>query len=330
MDKKSHFMSNRTNMDFLTDILQQAGLRRRLLDMRALVPGVALQFPCEKSLGLHVVTKGRAYVFAPNLAPMALGQGDIALMARGSTHFVSTHASIDNLPHLTIAPAQAGSAPAVSSADASANVVVSGAYQLWHEPVHPLFALLPAWYVLRAETVAASAPLKQSIALLEAEMRERSLGADMIVHGLLDVIFTYALRQMVEETTPKKSNWAVGIRDTSVRQAVQLMHDDCGRPWTLGDLASAVGVSRTGLAAKFRETMGDTPLNYLRTVRIQNAMRILSETQKTLETVAIEVGYQDAFSFSKVFKRTVGISPRDFRRKDTIDQSAEWRFDGAA
>jgi transcriptional regulator GlxA family with amidase domain len=108
------------------------------------------------------------------------------------------------------------------------------------------------------------------------------------------------------------------------------MHDDCGRAWTLGDLASAVGVSRTGLAAKFREAMGDTPLNYLRTVRIQNAMRILSETQKTLETVAIEVGYQDAFSFSKVFKRTVGVSPREFRRKDTIDQSAEWRFDGAA
>jgi AraC-like DNA-binding protein len=317
-------------MDLLTDILQQAGLRRRLLDMRALVPGVALQFPCEKSLGLHVVTKGRAYVFAPNQAPMALGTGDIALMARGSTHFVSTSASIDNLPHIMIAPAQLGSAPAVSSASTSDSVVVSGAYQLWHEPVHPLFALLPAWYVLRAETVAASAPLKQAIALLEAEMRERSLGADMIVHALLDVIFTYALRQMVDETALKQCNWAVGIRDMSVRHAVQLMHDDCGRAWALGDLASAVGVSRTGLAAKFREAMGDTPLNYLRTVRIQNAMRILRETQKTLEIVAIEVGYQDAFSFSKVFKRTVGISPREFRRKDVVDQSAEWRFDGAA
>jgi AraC-like DNA-binding protein len=323
-------MSNRTNMDLLTDILQQAGLRRRLLDMRALAPGLALHFPCEKSLGLHVLTKGRAYVFAAGQTPMALGTGDIALMARGCTHFVSTSASIDDLPHIAVGPAQAGSVPTTSAKNAAANVVVSGAYQLWHEPVHPLFALLPAWYVLRAETVAASAPLKQTITLLETEMRERSLGADMIVHGLLDVIFTYALRQMVEDTAPKQSNWAVGIRDTSVRQAVQLMHDDCGRAWTLGDLASAVGVSRTGLAAKFREAMGDTPLNYLRTVRIQNAMRILSETQKTLETVAIEVGYQDAFSFSKVFKRTVGISPREFRRKDIVDQSAEWRFDGAA
>jgi AraC-like DNA-binding protein len=260
---------------------------------------------------------------------MALGTGDIALMARGCTHFVSTSASIDNLPRMTIPPAQSGFAPAISADDNAANIVFSGAYQLWHEPVHPLFALLPAWYVLRAETATASAPLKQAIALLEAEMCERSLGTDMVVHGLLDVIFTYALRQMVEVTAPKQSNWAVGIRDASVRQAVQLMHDDCGREWTLGGLASAVGVSRTGLAAKFRETMGDTPLNYLRSVRIQNAMRILSETQKTLETVAIEVGYQDAFSFSKVFKRTVGISPREFRRKDVVDQSAEWRFDGA-
>lgn len=314
----------------MTDILQQAGLRRRLLDMRALVPGVALQFPCEKSLGLHVVTSGRAYVFAPNQDPMALSTGDIVLMARGCTHYVSTSASIDSLPRVLIATAPVGNAPTLSRTGAADTVVVSGAYQLWHEPVHPLFALLPAWYVLRADAVAASAPLTQTIALLEAEMRARSLGGDMIVHALLDVIFTYALRHMVEDTAPKHSNWAVGIRDISVRQAVQLMHDDCGRAWTLGDLAAAVGVSRTGLAAKFREAMGDTPLNYLRTVRIQNAMRILSETQKTLETVAIEVGYQDAFSFSKVFKRTVGISPREFRRKDVIDQSAQWRFDGAA
>jgi AraC-like DNA-binding protein len=330
MDKSTIYMSNRTNMDFMTDILQQAGLRRRLLDMRALAPGLALQFPCEKSLGLHVVTKGRAYVFAPNQVPMALSTGDIALMARGCTHFVSTSASMDNLPRVVITLAQAGNALAVSTGGAADNVVVSGAYQLWHDPVHPLFALLPAWYVLRAETVAASTPLKQAIGLLEQEMRERSLGADMIVHGLLDVIFTYALRQMVDDTAPKQSNWASGIREASVRQAVQLMHDDCGRAWTLGDLASAVGVSRTGLAAKFRDAMGDTPLNYLRTVRIQNAMRILSKTQKTLETVATEVGYQDAFSFSKVFKRTVGVSPREFRQRDTIDQSAEWRFDGAA
>jgi AraC-like DNA-binding protein len=42
--------------------------------------------------------------------------------------------------------------------------------------------------------------------------------------------------------------------------------------------------------------------------------------------VAVEVGYRDAFSFSKVFKRTVGAAPREFRRRDEVDRSDLWRF----
>jgi AraC-like DNA-binding protein len=316
-------------MDLLTDILQQAGLRRRLLDMQSLEPGIAMEFPCEKSIGMHVVTQGHAYIIAPEMEPMALAKGDIALMARGCTHFLSTLPSIENLPRVRLGTVQSVSDDSrfLSLQDPAMPVLVSGAYQLWHQPVHPLFATLPSWFVLRAESSSTTSPLALAIGLLESELSGHSLGSELIVHGLLDVIFTFALRRMVEDTPGAQAGWAVAVRDTHVHHAVQLMHQDCARAWSLGELAKAVGVSRTGLAAKFRETMGDTPLNYLRTLRIQTAMRILSDTQKTLETVATEVGYQDAFSFSKVFKRTVGISPREFRRKDLAEQATPWRFE---
>lgn len=119
------------------------------------------------------------------------------------------------------------------------------------------------------------------------------------------------------------------MHDPQIRQALVLLHDDCARTWTLGALAQQCGLSRTGLAERFRKAMNDTPLNYLRTVRIQNAMRLLSETEQTLEQVAQAVGYQDAFSFSKAFKRTVGIAPRAFRSQDTQDQAQPWRFKAA-
>ena len=72
--------------------------------------------------------------------------------------------------------------------------------------------------------------------------------------------------------------------------------------------------------------MGDTPLNHLRVLRMQRAMRLLAETDHKLETVAAEVGYQDAFSFSKVFKRTVGVSPKTFRQRDAAEKASPWRF----
>ena len=65
--------------------------------------------------------------------------------------------------------------------------------------------------------------------------------------------------------------------------------------------------------------MSEAPLAYLRTVRLQRAMRLLVEGDRTLEQVASAVGYQDAFSFLKAFKRDVGVSPGDFRRRDASE-----------
>lgn len=88
-------------------------------------------------------------------------------------------------------------------------------------------------------------------------------------------------------------------------------------------MAQHAGLSRASLAERFRESMGNTPLNYLRTVRMQRAMATVSESERSLEQIASEVGYTDAFSFSKVFKRAVGVAPRDFHRQD---RSLAWRI----
>jgi transcriptional regulator GlxA family with amidase domain len=140
----------------------------------------------------------------------------------------------------------------------------------------------------------------------------------------MDVIFTYLLREIVARQGDG-AGWSHAVRDPQVRRAVALMHADCARPWTLDALASRAGLSRTTLAERFRTAMGDTPLAYLRTVRMQKAMRLLGETDRTLEQVALEIGYRDAFGFSKVFKRTVGLSPREFRRRDVEDRASPWR-----
>jgi hypothetical protein len=74
-------------MDLMTDIFQQAGLRRRVLGPHRVAAGVALRFPCSKSMGLHVVTQGPLHLHAPDLPqPLRLVRGDIAFMARGCDH----------------------------------------------------------------------------------------------------------------------------------------------------------------------------------------------------------------------------------------------------
>jgi AraC-like DNA-binding protein len=310
-------------MDLLTDILQHAGLRRRVLNLRHLQDRQALRFPCHKSIGFHVVLQGQAHVHAPGLKqPLALHAGDLVLMARGIDHVLS---SGPDLPPGPIELAHTSTTPDAPDSTGPTRLI-GGASQFWHDPLHPLFAELPDWTALQADTLPRLGPLSLTVALLAAEAAEPALGSQSVLHGLLDASFTYLLRELVAQRGETGSGWCHAVREPRVRQAVVLMHEDAARDWTLDELAQRVGLSRTALAQKFRLAMGDTPLNYLRTVRMQKAMHLLSHTDHTLDTVAGEVGYQDAFSFSKVFKRTVGLAPRDFRRIDADQKGLPGRL----
>jgi len=314
-------------MDILTSLFREAGLQRRRLDLRQLSERTALHFPCAKSLGVHVVTQGQVFVHAPTLqAPLELNAGDIAVMGRGCEHVLATRAKWKKGEVETVACTWADPVAADAAPPASGPAVISGAYQLWNEPVHPFFAELPAWYVVRAERRASLGPLALTLALLDDEVRRRDLGAETVVHGLLDVVFAFLLRAIVAERGAAGTGWSQAVHDPPVRRAVVAMHDDCARAWTLEELAQHAGLSRTSLAERFRAAMDDTPLAYLRTVRMQRAMRLLADTEHPLERIAAEVGYQDAFSFSKVFKRTAGVSPREFRRRDAAERESPWRL----
>ena len=116
------------------------------------------------------------------------------------------------------------------------------------------------------------------------------------------------------------SNWAYALNDQGVRKSLELMHADPARNWTLEELARESGLSRAGLAKKFKMSLGDTPLHYLAVLRIQKAMNLLSTTSDNIDVVASNVGYTDGFSFSKSFKKIAGLSPRDFRKQDQTKQ----------
>lgn len=309
-------------MDLLADLFRDVGFERRILGAHAVQPGQALRFPCDRSIGFHVVLRGTCHVHVAGRAtPLRLETGDIALMARGCEHHVATRRTLAGLAVATLGMA---AAPVV---DADAELqLVSGAWQLWHAPVHPLFTELPDWFVRRATRSAALDPVALTVAMLADELRGSAMGRDSVVHALVDVLFTHLLRDAVAARGEAGAGWSHAVRDPQVRAAVARLHAEPAHPWTLESLAHAVGLSRSALAERFRSAMGEPPLSYLRTVRLQRAMRLLTESDRTLEQVAAAVGYGDAFGFSKAFKRALGESPGEFRKRDARERAVPWRF----
>lgn len=111
-----------------------------------------------------------------------------------------------------------------------------------------------------------------------------------------------------------EERWITTMRDGAVVTALQLLHEDFARRWTVEDLAASVGLSRVVLARRFTQSVGMPPLSYLAAWRMKVAARCLANRDDGLAQIAIAVGYESDAAFSRAFKREFGVSPDEFRR----------------
>jgi two-component system response regulator YesN len=102
-----------------------------------------------------------------------------------------------------------------------------------------------------------------------------------------------------------------------LRKAVEYLDAHFDQSLTLEILAGRAKLSVSRLAHRFKEETGATLIEYLAWVRIGHAQRLLVETDKSCQKIADEVGYNNQSYFSRAFRRVVGITPRQFRRRGT-------------
>lgn len=274
-------------MDLLTDLLRQSGLQQRVLDLGDFADGEVRRFPCGRSFGFHLVLEG-AIAVRPEAGgeTIRLGAGDVAFMARGCHH--------------------------VLHADRPASVM-SAAYLLPHAPVHPLFRELPTWCVVPSPAASSGDRLRRLADLLREERREAALGSEAAIHALIEAAFAQVLRRIVEGEGARPLSLAAALRAPGIRHALERLHAAPQHDWSLEGLAEVAGLSRSAFAAKFKALVGESPLGYLRQLRVQRAMGLLARPGASIVAVANAVGYGDPFVFSKAFKKVVGVSPRAFR-----------------
>ena len=124
----------------------------------------------------------------------------------------------------------------------------------------------------------------------------------------------------------RNKGWLRTIFDPQMGAALSAIHDRVNTPWTVESLAEAAGMSRSAFAARFKELLGQTPLEYVTEWRMQKAMQLLQQRDKKLIDVARLVGYESDAAFSKAFKRVVGANPGEYLKrglKATV--MPEWR-----
>ena len=107
---------------------------------------------------------------------------------------------------------------------------------------------------------------------------------------------------------------AAGGEPDLVAQAHQFMRQHMGQSIRMADVADAVGLSESGFAHAYRRATGAAPMTVLRTMRVEAAKAFLLRGRTTLQDIAEQTGFADAFHLSRTFKRMTGLSPNAYRR----------------
>ena len=159
------------------------------------------------------------------------------------------------------------------------------------------------------------------IDVLAEEINSEGIGQASLLDRLLDSLTVTAIRHWAGSPGANPPGWLrVAGTDPVVGAALDLMHDQTARPWTVGSLARQVGLSRAAFSRRFTATVGEPPLTYLTSWRLALAADRLRHDDAPVFRVAAEVGYGSQFTFSTAFKRHYGRSPLAYRQQGAGDE----------
>ena len=172
---------------------------------------------------------------------------------------------------------------------------------------HPLARALPDVVLIRLRDILT---LDMTLQVLFREASEQHCGRQAVLDRLIEVVFIQVLRDLMDQQRLQVGLLA-GLAEPRLAKAINAMHAEPARQWSLEELAATADMSRARFAAKFRDVVGMTPGSYLIEWRLGVAQSLLRQG-KSVQLVSDVVGYGSASALSRAFRAQVGLSPSEW------------------
>ena len=314
-------------IDILSDVLRAIRLSGAVFfQVEATAPWAAAALPgrevvhlimptVEHLISYHVVTAGDAWASIVDEEPVHLHAGDVVIFPHGHAHTMASSPELRGVPDLgqyrrpvdqqlpfTVHTARTGALDAQ---------FVCGFLGCDLAPFNPLIATLPPMLILSQH----DGVLRQFMDFALSESLDKRIGGECVLERVSELMFVEAVRRHVETLPPGESGWLAGLRDEFVGKALALLHARPAEAWGLDELAREVGLSRSSLAERFTELVGQPPMQYLARWRMQLAAGMLTRSSAGVAAIALRVGYDSEAAFSRAFKKLVGVPPSTWRRQ---------------
>ncbi len=322
-------------MDTLSEVLKAITLKGAIFFNAEFIAPWSFRSPAAKLLTpylghkdahiivYHLVVDGTAWIQIDDNPRIEVNAGDIVIFPQGDTHLMGSGIPTEPVDHAKDLQQILSRGLAVERRGQNGPCTKFICGYMVCDPHLSRLVLkgLPPVLKVNIREEPSGQWLENSILFSVAKSAEKQAGSEAVLAKLAETLFIETLRRYTAVLPTTQSGWLAGMRDAEVGKALLFLHQDPAHDWTIGSLATKVGVSRAVLAARFRDYLGEPPIAYLTRLRLQLGARLLDTTRDSVAEVALKVGYSEA-AFNRAFRRLFGVPPAAFRKKEKMAKRA--------
>jgi AraC-like DNA-binding protein len=282
--------------------------------------GLLSMAPPAYVIAYHYVTHGRVLLQVENREPIVIEGGEIIVFPANDRHRLGSDLSVKaiNAKELVMPPANGNLARIEHGGGGERTHIMCG-FLGTDAPKDPLIQILPSALKLRIAEGASADWIESSLRFAAQEMAAGRSGSLTLLAQLAECLFLEAVRRYVDSAPATERGWLAGFSDPVVGRALGLLHARREHPWTVDELATASGLSRSAFADRFTRIMGEPPMRYLGRQRLRVAAERLRTTHDPVAKIGFETGYESEAAFNRAFKREFGIPPAAWRARSAGD-----------
>ena len=140
------------------------------------------------------------------------------------------------------------------------------------------------------------------------------LSTAFIKAGLVELLLFIIRCKEYEDNVIKE----IDVDNRKIQEVATYIFEHYTENILLEDVADKFDMNKSFLSKRFKTATGFGFKEYIINLRIQNACRLLLETNKSITDIAFECGFNDSNSFGDSFRKIKGISPRKYRKNETF------------
>ncbi|WP_420992465.1 cupin domain-containing protein [Cupriavidus sp. 30B13] len=263
-------------------------------------------------LPYHIILGGQARAQVGS-EELRLDAGDVLLFPHGSAHTLrSLRAAADTAATTSPQTRFNGLLTEMSIPGDDAGIdMLCGTFVLGLPGTMLLRHLPPVLRVATAQR-ADCAWLEALIGMMRNEAQAPEPGAAAVIGQLSTALLTLLLRALIAQGGVNHSVLAL-MADARLARAVDAVLAAPAEPWSVESLAQVCNVSRATFARRFAQLSGETPLQFVTTLRMEMAARLLTLDRESAASIGEQCGYASEAAFGRAFKAYFGVGPGAFR-----------------